>query len=896
MKLKILFVLVILLLSMVYSACIAPHIIPDISRTISPDVSFDVGTEKLMGKTGIFNPLSGSYYDGNVWVIYIGSKIITNGFNTDTVGGETGELNYVALFDEYDNVLVKTNNDYNDVENNYLDDGQPSYCAIEDFLCYTPGNADGSCTDSNNYIGFGIDESIEKVFDGNDFGLHKFSVKLGLIAMAEAPEGADNYYIDFYSPKNILKNIRTGITDSQNSDTRHFSVSSPAAIMFSGAPESKLLKSNGKSETLTENNKYIIKNTSAFDFEVKDYRLNCSTGANCTLQVGPDGKLLYSGFKIPAGKSIVIPVDIDFNTNSLPLSRVTVSMDLNYTIFGKDSCIEQGVPCTKNSGNTNYDIGLIDQQDFQIKIKNKPEGSVVLYDECISSDGVPGKTGEKIVPKINLAMGGTDGNEVDMFECDLEKINPLDNTLVDNNYVYCTQGEFLIELAKKIDKIFTLETNGDINNVEPYYSNFTANLVEQDFNLDTINSTINGFTTYQILQKGHFSNTDAFSTANPGELEEMLKNLMKGISFDKQTPVGTDTISAGKYQVEISLTNNRADGRGLFGLDSTGVFDEPYELNPYVKISVSLQKIGEPEYDWFFYTKEYNGLIQEVSLDNYNSNITKRGLVLEFTNDGPDAKINLYNNFASPIFIGVPNGVPPFTSLMEVTEGQNSPYPFQGKDKFTYWTGFASTKGDGCESIRTTDKALPYNEPDVPSGITSTNEYAEFSFKLNGISNYYDSMYLQSVLYLNKPIKILTQNYIYAADEGTFCGCYESQSGPGAGIVRCVQFNSGVTGTLLSGNKCNITIPESNEYSLLDSDLPKLFEQIKSGNVCVSKQTKRVSGEGIDTWKLFWNEGKIIRKLNDMKSLINTNQTIRAQGKDANLCNLRNPPELFEIN
>ena len=172
-------------------------------------------------------------------------------------------------------------------------------------------------------------------------------------------------------------------------------------------------------------------------------------------------------------------------------------------------------------------------------------------------------------------------------------------------------------------------------------------------------------------------------------------------------------------------------------------------------------------------------------------------------------------------------------------------------DTFTYWTGFASTKGEGCEDISPNqeDGYLLYNAPDLlldPSNSAMLDvEISEYTY-----IGFNDIEYLQSIIYLP----------------------YNFEQIDSATLTIDGNLLLTTTNSTCTTVPCKLELKANNTIYKVTS-LQEVFDNIVSGKVCVSEN--RLGNK--TNWKLFWNENEILKTLNAKKELIT----------DAELCQAR---------
>jgi hypothetical protein len=332
-----------------------------------------------------------------------------------------------------------------------------------------------------------------------------------------------------------------------------------------------------------------------------------------------------------------------------------------------------------------------------------------------------------------------------------------------------------------------------------------------------------------------------------------VKTLINAVKFSQKNSNGLrveeTSIEPGLYSVSIEVNELRVNNYSeyLFSGDS---------LNPALEFKVSLEKISPPAFNWFFYEEDVDDFAQKVlSMSDPNvlkptANVLKRGTILEFEkrNNVVDANF-FYKSFAVPLFIRLSSR----GGLTDVNfEARNySPIAGAKPQVFSFWTGFASSLSDGCESTAisriTGGKELPYRIPD--SNLLSLNVFALNDFRNMAADS---NLYLETVIYLPKITNPLQEGIRLAAPFGIFT--------PG---LSC-SYGSSLRNCIMDINSAT---------PFVVSDLQSLFNSIRDENACVYKETGLNSGK----WIVFWNEQKILEELKPKKNQIT----------DAKLCETR---------
>ena len=800
----------------------------DIARPSMPNLTL----------TGIFVPTSGEYD----LIAQLGSTIRYSNFGTynyacdDGVSGNA--VNYVDLYENNGGNILTTNDSGTDGP----DLGGNGYCVTaSNEICYRSGSvfvpAQASChISTTKKVGLGqADRGLEYSFASP--GYLDLRVRLGAIS----PAG-----VGLYSPEIMHRDLNR---------LRVFA-GIPSLLVF-GQQKLKRLNSFESNGTITEEVFFTLLNKSPFTERIQGYAMKCSSNVTCAASSG------YTSFKLFPGQAMVINGTITFEKSKIPASY-TAELDLNYSADGVTNCDpnrSDSPNCSTQSVPMVFESGLLDQQDFQVEISKESEANY-----CIAEDGTAGKTGESVAPRVNLFFGGAVSPSASGLVGPLISVNecsPIDyNTQAPNpNWVYCSQREFLVQLAERIGRASTLRTQiknlesvGKFSEAKPLklqeakLLGFTAYLRKQGYSTSTVNDsleTINSFIFTKLGLSG-----DVF-----GNDMDRFKNLINSINFSQTiggVKITTLDLSPGYYTVSVDMNELEALNDSSSYLFATGT----NEVNPSLKLVVSFEKIPQSiGYDWFFYYDETTDSFMDLFTNlqtpsKYVTNVFDRGTVLEYTMGAPASDQKFYKTFATPLMLKVSSSsVSGLSDANYTVENYTSdtPSPY---DTFTYWTGFASSQLDGCETTALNPplgmKSLPYRIPDVnivSVGVIQNFEIPELKFVKKD-----SNIYLESVLYLPKvansnKLKITTSN-------------------------RQLFNSSGIC----TGPTCNLTINDENPTHSSET-LAEVFENIKNESICVYKD----SGTGNTKWRLFWNQQRILQDLNTMKNNIN----------DAKLCELR---------
>lgn len=810
----------------------------DISRTVDPTVTF----------TGSFtNTLNGFDY-----VATIGSSITFTGFGSFVYycdDGATGSAkNYVDVYDATTGKILATNS----ASGSGPISGGSVYCQYGENVCYIKDGkrypSTGTCNPGALRIGAGNLDSITIQIDENMVGHHRIQLRLGAIS----PAGVDKYSPLIMPVVQKEVNLFVGMPN----------------LIVSGQQKLKHTNYFDKEGNSQETALFTLLNKSPFAVKVKSYRMNCLSSeakpVNCALETR-DENLLYKDFTIAPNSVLVIPGTITLSKNNLPQNFFT-TFDVNYSISQFAVCdpILGSSQCKSTTAQMEFQVGLLSKQEFQIEAVNETEQKY-----CVGFDGVVGKTGAEYVPHINIAF---DGN-ITMNECSPEEaITGAEN----QTWVYCSQKEFLLQLAHHIGKmvenykqIEQLEADRNYNaanalrlqtdSLGSFQSYITRQELTPENSLEAIQSAVEqtGVLDKLILPAGFGS--------SPQDKAERLENFATMLNFKKISSstnmevAGVD-FEPGLYNIRIDINkDNSTDvfGWQLFSSNSN-------TANPALRMVIRLVKdeARQPTFDWFFYhSSDPQGELTTVNNSNqesaYVTNVSSRGIVLQYVdNPAPGEQQTRFNKtLAVPMIVKLSDFNHSRTALnaFGVTG-----YP-QGVESFSIWTGFASSQGNGCETIATQtasgSRTLPYREPDNtqtrPNYVQGGVGYA-FSDATNVALD--SNMYLETVLYIPTTSQALN---LYT------------------------PFNVNTTQGLCEGTKtanCNLIINPQNltgstygNYKV--GSVTEAFEKIRDGNVCVLKD----SAFGKTTWRLFWNQEVVLEALRNVKAGI----------RDAKICTAR---------
>jgi hypothetical protein len=700
-----------------------------------------------------------------------------------------------------------------------------------------------------------VDTNSEKAINGNgpqeaensDFARCEGS---GSSLRRGAPIGigtADSYTFTFGSDVNDIQHwigghsyntyrINTPDPESYNRDASKV-IMPDATGKFYFAANPGLLVFNNEIDQVgfyEKNGEYVkevfftLNAKSILDIRIEDYNIECSDNASCSVDRNNIGyTIIDDGIMIIKG---TITVDKD----DIP-KDVFYRLNVNYSVPELSALDYYSSGFDISSEFANLNVGYLDQQDFQVKIIGNISESA-----CIGADGMIGQTGDAVAPRINIEFGGSDG-DVNSDEC----ISSNDN------WVYCSQREFMTDIANKLVDLYDVEyrllqTPGDEDLIKEKerLQNFTINVRDLELLKARNDELINEF------ENTVFSN-GLPNLGNDAEVVARMKNLFDIILFTKNGGrFDNSTYPVGEYFVNMRIDfDTENPPNDLFELGTNNIESR---IND---ITVDLTPTGiEPLIDWFF----YDNSIDELSIDNidsqeellFSSNVNNRGRVFSFNHiDGTNniAEGTIYPSYAAPLFVKVDSSDLE-TNVFDLESDGLTTQNWQG-DVFTYWNGFASRieGGTTCEELKEGENSLVYRYPDYfNQEQTELKIYDTDSYNLkNG------EEYLETIIYAPKKVtttaekvSINGKNNIYTRD----------------GI--CTE---GVDG------RCSVDISSESGFSV--SDISEVISGINQEKICVNN---RRSGNQV-VWTLFWNENKVKELLNPVKdaqvdsSLICTN-------------------------
>ena len=836
----------------------------DIARTVSPTYAitnsygngFVLGPETPAGNMQfvVTIPTGSTFY-------FKGLKSIL--FACDNAIAVLNWINYVDLYNNVSGEILATdgengiggptNQDLAANPTNY------AYCVTASdkrTICYKNNGVfipvEGTCSRSTEVsVGAGWydaskpDGEISYTFDKE--GEYDISLRLGVIS----PHG-----LSAYSPYIMHTDVVRGKVFVEN----------PSLAIFA-PPSPRKINSFNNSGSSTEEVFFTLNNTShIYTEKVEDYNIYCP-GATCTVSD------TYKGFTISPGQSMIIPATVTFNLSGIPKKVEGIKLNVNYSAVGAGG-FGSSHASLSSSNELVFRVSFLDQQDFQIEAIGEEKNY------CIADDGTIGKTGELVAPRVNLYFGGnvnpnsnecnppagavcgiaSTGKLISINECSPE--NP--------NWVYCSQREFLVQLSEKLEEINRVRRALNAAQQNLYLAqstNDSAGIAAANVLIDSLRKEDSNLSTFSAYLRKQGIETSSISESlstiqnmlftNIGLYDSNIikfNKLIKSINFEKAGVTGDKTIESGMHKVIINITQT-----GENNYSDNYLFLPNGELNPALKITVSLEKKSSPSYKWFFYednstdsfAEQIEGLASSRQPNAYVSNVYDRGLVMDFNRVGSTINFSkFYKTYAVPLFIKVTGDLSGNSDANFTVTG----YP--SSDTFTYWSGFASTQSNGCETTSASPpsgiKTLPYRVPD--SNInriieSSNNTFVIPEFSKEGANNKgvvpNSKIYLETVIYSPKDSAI-------ALDKHRF------------------DFNLSNT----SNTHANMLTLNSNNSLHAVESVADIFNKIKSEEICVANQKL---GPNSEKWIVFWNQQKILGDLNTLKHGIT----------DANLCDIR---------
>jgi len=823
MNRKILIILIILLISSIAFSEVAHCWRQDITR-VTRSYSATFGLDSNTGEfiTGV------GEYD---YIVEPGTKYVFSGLQPNVWECDNGasltQRDFGAIWDRLSGKILKTNS--GDGTEGPKKITLASCVSNSGSICYIDKDgyqpAQGNCNPSGA-IGAGDTPKIEYIFNDLDMGEHTITAEVGALSPATTnPYSSKIMYIAIPGSKQKIY------------------VGSPSLLIF--GPEQEIITSTyTTSGDIEITLLYTLMNRSFFNNRIVNYTLTCPSGITCTADQ------TYFDWLIASEEEMTIPVTIKIPRNTAP-QEIAINMNLEFSTDGFTTCDPslgvEGTNCHTQAEPTRIKVGLLDQQDFQVKSIDTTSS-----DYCTGPDGIVGVTGRDYAPKVNLVFGNAETDPlISIDECDEKDINNNDNPLG----VYCSQLEFLIELARKVDAIATirekiqeLESAGKyleadvLRQEENKYATFNPYLRAQDLSeaLNTIRTLPAKITLANRIGLEMWSNTKSEQV----DYLEALYNNTTGVEFVVSGPDGS-TIA--ETNIEPGLYSARIDMNEIGEVTTSNYLFTAKTLNPTINIKVTLTKERAPKINWFFYEQGYNDNFKELFVNtpptadgsSYTTNVDRRGEIIKFTEENGviSGGVSFFRTYAYPLFVAVKGGPSGITNTkIDLVGTTGSTVGFVNQDTLTYWSGFASSLGDGCDTTSTAvlKKFLPYRIPDIASND---------SFYLHDPAHSLASVTPNSTLLLNTVFYLpYTPGSTQSLDLTAQMPLYHP------------------TGTCTTP-PCEISIQESmSDYKV--NDLESVLEGINNNTVCVQRELDGVQQK--NKWTLFWNESEILVDLNTM--------------------------------
>lgn len=771
------------------------------------------------------------------------NSISSYNYSCDDAAGSTAK-NFVALWEG--SRILTTNNDGSGPTN-----AGGNFCMKGNNICYTVGStfipSRGSCSNGSLYVGSGSD-SLSYTFRDTDVGEKTISLYVGAISPA-------------------VSNPYDGSISYRHLRTYKIFVGVPSLLVF-GKGTKQLINTTNNTSPFTEEVVFTLMNKSVLTNKILDYEIDCGNDPNIECEIDDSYKAPgRTPWPIEPGAALFIRGTIIVEDPSKIPTTFPVNLNVTYKVDQITNCpgtgdASQTVNCVTGSYPTIYQVGLVDQQDFQIEMKGSDDQT-----SCVGPNGLMGQTGAAFAPKVHIQFGGgigADGKLIQIDECDARRIIDSDEDGIfdsfnteKEDYVYCSQKEFLIELAAKIERIAEIKEDIAELNIfetsqeyvdklrveEANLRTFDAYIREQTFTESSIRTAVNG-----ISDEIVFANIGLGDKFPQVSLISRLESLLvDGVNFS------VERADPGLYTVTIDL-NDLVD-EGLIEAGGTGDRELLFpngSINQNLQITVTLNKKDEPNFDWFFYRNGESDISDEfvnmvTNTNPFITNIRERGIVLEYSESGADQN-KMYVTYAVPVFVKVKgNSSGDSNVLFNISGDVQSGFGATDVGTFTQWSGFASNLGEGCSSTRYDDgsEPLPFRIPDVKLDVPINPDGIDFSIDEYEKVSPNSEMFLETVLYL--PIKSDFLTGQLARIKWIDPSLLYTKNG-----VCASPCNIDVS---LSGYK--LTRPTS-ESSLLQV----VFDKIAEEEICVFNEIT----PGSSKWIMFWNQQKILEDLETAKT------------------------------
>lgn len=604
---------------------------------------------------------------------------------------------------------------------------------------------------------------------------------------------------------------------------------------------------------------FTVKAQTYLDLKVKDFELVCEgEGITCTIdsQQGLEYTMSRTNDILIVSGTIRIP------KNNIP-KILTYKLNLKYDIKSLVALGGEYKDINISSAVSRIDVGYLDKQDFQIQIIGAPDDS-----SCEGYNGIIGNTGEVIAPRINIKTNFENGLNKNLCSPD------------NDNWVYCSQREFSIILSNKIAEIFNLYLQAQIINDESEKQKIYQRINNKKvFEIYTRNMDLSDFNLILPREQNLFSRDPLTILEGDNQLANIqrARNLLNNSTFYRESGLVINPIfSVGKYQVEILLgdegttifNENSLSQNTNFQISTNILFDRQNELIDPEKLNIRInfrEAGGKPLLNWFFYEAGVESLDDQINQANnsfYNTQIQNRGQVLRFEQDLQNFDLQgilAYPQFAIPLFVKVQKNEDETINSFKIKNisplDQIDNTNLLGNSTFSYWSGFASSLGEGCEEILEGESSLVYRLNDKIEKIDNLSQIFQVNLYPNQESNLKEGKeFLQTIIY--SPI------LGSAGTQLQFDLNYEKNN----------LFNK--DGICSSTNDCRIKIDNSTNVINWTNSLQNILDGIKNQTICVTAQQDGTSNK-VD-WILFWNENKIFENLKNAKTrAINADSEIK---------------------
>jgi hypothetical protein len=283
-------------------------------------------------------------------------------------------------------------------------------------------------------------------------------------------------------------------------------------------------------------------------------------------------------------------------------------------------------------------------------------------------------------------------------------------------------------------------------------------------------------------------------------------------------------------------------------------------FNSNIKINVDLSHNKKPRLDWFFYNEGMEDVVKNDFLEGTTypefeeSNVSSRGMLFDFTLIDDSTEVDssdFKKTYAVPLIMKIEED-----DNNNITNNYNMTFDFDpevylptGDNIMTYWSGFASNKGSGCEDIADGEDTLVFNYPDLietKDGLKHKVSLPIYNtIKENGVE------YLQTVLYSPYNERTGTNEFTIQIDSNA--ELYSLQN-------ACENGECDINGAIT-------------DYKI--NSLREIFDGIIDEKICVAPRR-----QGNETnWKIFWNEQKILGELEDIKKILDEDEVKRCGNK-----------------